>query len=77
MCFNPVKTNTSTVDPDGWEWFGARRRGAFFSLVLSLAMSIGVVFNREVRISHLTEMGVPVLPLFWAGDPNYIERHVE
>jgi len=41
--------------------------GRFFSLFSSLAMSIGVVFNREVRIIHLTEMGVPVLPLFWAA----------
>ncbi|EJK68210.1 hypothetical protein THAOC_10630 [Thalassiosira oceanica] len=33
------------------------------------SMSIGIVFNREVRISHLTvtQMGVPVLPLFWAA----------
>ena len=30
-------------------------------------MSIGLVFDREVQISHLTEMGVPVLPLFWAA----------
>ena len=33
-------------------------------------MSIGLVFDREVQISHLTEMGVPVLPLFWAAQCN-------